>query len=140
MALFSALYIATAISFYKFALLGDASLVYANIVNLAARIAYCVHFTDVYYSSCRSRHLLSWSKVLPRMPFLLSIISSGTLVRLDTRTMMLSSTDRGIRLLFRLDLVMHLCYGVVLALACIGIWLKVQAPLLPKELGKKKLN
>ena len=78
MALFSdALYIAAGISFYKFALLGD---VYANIVNLAVRIAYCVRFVDAYYSSCREQRLLSWSKALP---FLLSIISSGILVHLD---------------------------------------------------------
>lgn len=139
MAFFSSLYIASAVSFYKFAHLGDASLVYANIMNLTARIAYCVHFANTYYSSCRSRHLLSWWKAIPRVPFLLSIISSGTLVRLDTRTMMLSSTERGIGLLFRMDLIMHICYGLVLALACIGVWLKVQAPSLPRELGKKKV-
>ncbi|KAF8692334.1 hypothetical protein AX14_002578 [Amanita brunnescens Koide BX004] len=139
MAFFSALYITTAVSFYKLALLGDASLVYANIVNLTARIAYCMHFANTYYSSCRSRHLVSWRKAIPRVPFLLSIVSSWTLVYLDTRAMTLPSTERGISLLFRMDLIMHICYGAVLALACIGVWLKVQGPLLPMELGKKKL-
>ncbi|KAF8626666.1 hypothetical protein AX15_004757 [Amanita polypyramis BW_CC] len=138
MALFSGLYIATAVVFYKFTPLGDASLVYANIVNLMARIAYCIHFSNSYYTLHRSRYLLSWSKAIPRAPFLLSIILSVVLVRRDGRMIFLSASDRGLRLLSRIDIIMHVSYGIILALTCIGVWWKVQPLSLPTELPSKK--
>ncbi|KAF8162135.1 RTF domain-containing protein [Pholiota molesta] len=50
---FSAIYITAALLLYR-AGLGDASLVYANIVNLSARIVYCLRFTIRFFSSSSS--------------------------------------------------------------------------------------
>ncbi|KIY44731.1 Rft-1-domain-containing protein, partial [Fistulina hepatica ATCC 64428] len=44
MTVISPLYIAAALFFYKTAQFGDRSLVYANMINLVARIAYALHF------------------------------------------------------------------------------------------------
>ncbi|KAF9054290.1 Rft protein-domain-containing protein [Panaeolus papilionaceus] len=49
MVLFSTLYIGSAIVLYR-AGFGDASLVYANIINLSARIAYCINFAQSFFN------------------------------------------------------------------------------------------
>ncbi|KDQ24089.1 hypothetical protein PLEOSDRAFT_1025211, partial [Pleurotus ostreatus PC15] len=41
---FSILYLSSALVFYSYFELGDASLIYANIVNLLARISFCLFF------------------------------------------------------------------------------------------------
>ncbi|KIY48007.1 Rft-1-domain-containing protein [Fistulina hepatica ATCC 64428] len=50
MAVISPLYIASALLFYKIAQPEDRSLVYANMINLAAHIIYALHFTWRHYA------------------------------------------------------------------------------------------
>ncbi|KAF8645628.1 hypothetical protein AX16_007710 [Volvariella volvacea WC 439] len=50
MTLFSVIYISSAITFYNFGI-GDSSLVYANIINLGARIIYALRFASVFFST-----------------------------------------------------------------------------------------
>ncbi|KAF8628585.1 hypothetical protein AX17_005981 [Amanita inopinata Kibby_2008] len=137
MALFSALYITAAVVSYKFTTIGDASLVYANIANLAARIAYCIHFTTTYYSYHHSQQLLSWSKAIPRMPFILATVASGVFVNASKGTVRLAVSDSGLALLFRTDMIMHIGLGALLAAGCLSIWWKTQTMHLPLNLRKK---
>ncbi|KAG9217939.1 hypothetical protein CCMSSC00406_0008580 [Pleurotus cornucopiae] len=46
---FSILYLSSALVFYSYFELGDASLIYANIVNLLARISFCLFFVQTFF-------------------------------------------------------------------------------------------
>ncbi|KAF9489875.1 Rft-1-domain-containing protein [Pleurotus eryngii] len=46
---FSILYLSSALVFYSYFQLGDASLIYANIVNLLARISFCLFFVQSFF-------------------------------------------------------------------------------------------
>ncbi|KAM6504019.1 Rft-1 domain containing protein [Amanita muscaria] len=129
MACFSALYTAITVAFYRFTSLGDTSLVYANIINLAARIGYCVHFTNMYYSKFRHRHLLSWSETLPPRSFALATLLSGVLLR-TLVDVPVSST--GLALLLRKDVISSIVCGSLLAIACAGLWWRTLS--IPKAL------
>ncbi|KAL4261502.1 Oligosaccharide translocation protein RFT1 [Pleurotus pulmonarius] len=49
MFLFSLLYVLSSLVFYSYFRLGDAALIYANIVNLLARIAFCLSFVRAFF-------------------------------------------------------------------------------------------
>ncbi|KAM6501853.1 Rft-1 domain containing protein [Amanita muscaria] len=125
MACFSALYTAIAVAFYRFTSLGDTSLVYANIINLAARIGYCIHFTNMYYSKFRHRHLLSWSETLPPRPFALATLLSGVLLR---TLVDIPVSSKGLALLLRKDVISSIVCGGLLALACASMWWRLSIP------------
>ncbi|PFH48862.1 hypothetical protein AMATHDRAFT_64553 [Amanita thiersii Skay4041] len=138
MALFSALYISTAVAFYRFTTLGDASLVYANIINLSARIAYCIHFTSRYYSSNNSKQILSWPRASPPIPFLLATVVSGWMVRMNSQEIQVAESDLGLRFLFRRGTISHIGYGAALSVICLSIWWKTQAHFISMTLPRKK--
>ncbi|KIY72123.1 Rft-1-domain-containing protein [Cylindrobasidium torrendii FP15055 ss-10] len=76
MAVFSAIYISSAVVAYRMDL-GDASLVYANMLNLTIRIVYALVWTREY-----SRGAFSWKSLLPGKSDIAVLVSSGVLVRL----------------------------------------------------------
>ena len=124
MASFSALYTTAAVALYKFSPLGDTSLVYANIINLAARIAYCVYFANSYYSSFHCKHLLSWSKTLPGVPFLVATTTSGILLRRGQDFVELSASSVDSSPLLRKEFLISIVFGGLLAIGCAGLWWK----------------
>lgn len=123
MAGFSVVYISSALALYGMHL-GDASLVYANIINLSARIGYCVHFISVYYRSHEARAVLRWKDALPRRGVLLTAILSGALIWYSKIVLDVTGVLRagGRAVLLRTPIVLHVLLGMVLAVLSLGVW------------------
>ncbi|KII90286.1 hypothetical protein PLICRDRAFT_108790 [Plicaturopsis crispa FD-325 SS-3] len=122
---FSAIYISTALALYA-AGFGDTSLVYANIVNLSARIAYAAHFTTSYFRARGARNLLTWGDVIPQRPLLAACaLAYGIAKAADWMlgaSTALESKGRGA--LFQRPVVMQVSLGAALGLACLVVWWK----------------
>lgn len=123
MASFSVIYVSTAIVLYSFGI-GDASLVYANILNLTLRIVYCAHFTSAFFTKCDAREVLRWSNILPRWPVLLVAVGSILALRVSEQALgALSVIEKGgLRALVEAPVVLHIGLGGSLALICLGTW------------------
>ncbi|GLB44124.1 putative rft-1-domain-containing protein [Lyophyllum shimeji] len=123
MAAFSAIYIVAAVSFFSLGL-GDASLVYANIVNLSVRILYTVTFVTSFYARRRVRHLLHWKAVRPATSFVLSVIVSAILIKTSAYVLKIETmTNSAGRIsLTRVPALLHIGVGVVLGLMNVGVW------------------
>ena len=119
----SVAYVLLTIGLYSFAGLGDIAVVYANIANLAARIAYCAHFISKK-SRAAGGEGLRLSDVLPSK----SVIAAAALAAGATH---LSSSLLGIGtsglLSIRNNLLatphlIHVGIGVFFALIILASW------------------
>lgn len=119
MAGFSFIFIASSIGFYA-AGLGDSSLVYANILNLSARIIFCLHFISSYFTS--QGVPISIRAVIPDRVFLLFVGISYMLIRIDNGRLRLGSGVLARADVLTIRVAGHVVFGGVLAVACLGMW------------------
>ncbi|KAJ6606401.1 Rft-1-domain-containing protein, partial [Mycena vulgaris] len=125
MAVFSVLYIGAAVQLYGWHF-GDTALVYANIINLSARIAYAVHFVSGFFSEHGARSSLSWTKALPGWMLCLACCASWGLIRRnEQRSAVLEKIARagaGISVLLNKTVLVHVATGGVLGCMCLATW------------------
>jgi oligosaccharide translocation protein RFT1 len=125
MAAFSVIYIGAAIQLYGWHL-GDTSLVFANIINLSARIAYAVHFVSAFFSTNSARSVLSWGSALPGWRLCLACCVSWAVVRQSQKRLDVPGTivraGAGISVLMKKNILVHVGTGGVLGLVCLATW------------------
>ena len=123
MVAFSVIYISAAVILYALRL-GDASLVYANILNLSVRIIYSVYFISSFFLNHNARGVLTWTRTLPGWPvILISGLSAAFIRATATQLDVLEVVKKGgITTLFRLPIVMHVMFGGIMGLACLTTW------------------
>jgi oligosaccharide translocation protein RFT1 len=119
MGIFSVIYICAALLMYRLQF-GDAALVYANIINLFARIVFSLHFVTAYFSMHGASDLLEWSVVRPNRRHLLLVILSALLIWLSQRNCDMHTGGTGVA--FSVPVLLHVCLGGVLASICISTW------------------
>jgi len=128
MVFFSAIYIIAAVGLYATGL-GDVSLVYANIVNLSARIFYVLAFCSSFFKTMQARYalhesMLNWKEVLPSKTISVAFLVSGLTVYVSETWMgateLLKRDGRG--MLFSFPVLVHIALGGGLAVVCAGIW------------------
>jgi len=122
MVVFSITYIISAIPFYRLGL-GDSSLVYANIVNLCARILYCLIFVDGYFKKATSAHFRFY-KVLPPWELWVTSLTSAAVIHVSERRLNANelALQLGRRALMNVSVLVHVAIGSSLAILCILTW------------------
>jgi oligosaccharide translocation protein RFT1 len=123
MAGFSVIYISTAVILYALQL-GDASLVYANILNLSVRIIYSAHFISSFFSNHNAHGVLTWSRALPgRWVILTTGLSAAFIWASAKRLEVLEVVREGGRTtLLSLPVAIHVLVGCIMGLACLTAW------------------
>ncbi|KAK1220356.1 Oligosaccharide translocation protein rft1 [Marasmius sp. AFHP31] len=123
MIVFSVIYIGSAIGLYR-QNYGDVSLVYANIVNLSARILYVVLFSASFFRRHQAESLLAWRKVLPSLSFLVALASSFAVVRASEAKWQATAVikSQGRRAIIHRAVLAHIGLGAALALISLGVW------------------
>jgi len=123
MAGFSIVYISTAIGLYVLGF-GDKSLVYANIINLLARIVYALHFTSSYFKSRHAGDFLRWKDTVPTPRLILASLLSSFVIHYHGRKRDISGIVKasGRTVLLDISVVLHVVLGCLSALICVGIW------------------
>ena len=123
MAGFSVIYISAAVTLYALQL-GDAALVYANILNLSVRIIYSVHFISSFFSNHNALGVLTWTRALPGWPVILTSGLSAVFIWASaTRLEVLEVVKEGGRTtLFSLPVVIHVIVGGIMGLVCLTAW------------------
>jgi len=125
MAAFSVIYMGAAIQLYRWQF-GDASLVFANIINLSARIAYGVHFVSAFFSKNSARSFLSWRSALPGWRLYLACGVSLTVVRWSERRLnvfgSVARAGAGFSVLMNKNVLVHVAIGGIFGLVCLGTW------------------
>jgi oligosaccharide translocation protein RFT1 len=123
MTAFSMIYISTALTLYRLGL-GDVSLVYANIANLAIRIAYCLWFVTSYFRVRRSSGLLVWKNVAPRWEVLTALVLSEMVIRFSESALNIPGIIAVHKRSALLDIhvVTHILLGGTLLALCSGVW------------------
>ncbi|KAL0574209.1 Oligosaccharide translocation protein rft1 [Marasmius crinis-equi] len=123
MIVFSFIYIGSAVGLYR-QNYGDVSLVYANIINLSARIAYVVFFSTSFFRRHKAESLLTWRKVFPSFSFLVALLASLVGVRTSETTWRATEIVKiqGRRAFFHRAVIVHVGLGATLALASLGVW------------------
>ncbi|KAJ7460938.1 Rft protein-domain-containing protein [Mycena galericulata] len=143
MAAFSVIYIGAAIQLYGWHF-GDASLVYANIINLSARIAYAVHFVSAYFSNHSARSSLEWKNALPGWRLSLACCVSWAVVRQSEKRLDVSGTiaraGAGISVLVNRPVLLHVATGGALGCACLATWWLTEGRQLVRSRGRSKTD
>ncbi|KAF9006927.1 Rft protein-domain-containing protein [Cyathus striatus] len=123
MVLFSIIYISTAIFLYRLGF-GDTSLVYANILNLSARIAYCVRFANNYFTQHNASNLLCWEAAIPSYKLCLVFILSAYVISISDRLQDVSHLVQylGWRAIKTTAVLFHILLGIVMAIFCLLLW------------------
>ena len=123
MGLFSVIYICTALALYQFQI-GDAALVYANVVNLFARILYALRFVTIYFKSHNCGDLIKWSVVRPRWQLLAFVGLSVMLITYNDRSFNVSQfvKENGSMAILSPLVVLHVSLGVFLAIVYMFMW------------------
>lgn len=117
---YSSLYIISAISFYRFGF-GDASLVYANIVNLSARILYTIPFTLHFFGKRMNSATSILVDVLPDWRFLVATAVSYVVISLnESKQDVMELSSR--RAWLSVPVLLHFSLGVGLGLVCMVTW------------------
>lgn len=134
MTLFSAIFVVAVLIFYNVFRLGDVALVYANIVNLLARILYCASFITNYFTlhsraaflaeSIRDsrKSLFRWRDVMPPWQVVLVGCVAFAATQFSAMHFVVYHTvqvDWG-RNMRRLS--SHLAVGVLSGLICLAAW------------------
>ena len=120
MAVFSATYILSALALRSGGL-GDPSLVYANMMNLTARIMYCSSFIDSYFRSRGASKYLVWRHAVPGPAIFTVSILSKLILWYAERRLNIPETIADYRGL-QVNVIAHLVLGIVLALTGVGTW------------------
>ncbi|KAJ7221716.1 Rft-1-domain-containing protein [Mycena pura] len=125
MAAFSVVYMYAAIQLYRWHF-GDMSLVFANIINLGARIAYAVHFVSPFFRTNGARSSLRWTSALPgwRLCFVCGV--SWAIVKQNEKRLnvfgAITHTRAGIAILKDKTVLGHVAIGGVLGCICLATW------------------
>jgi len=119
---FSATFILSAIFLYHLHL-GDVSLVYANTINLCARIAYCLVFLSKYFNSSSSK-LFRWYDCIPPLRLWFVFGASGILVYISERHFEANKlvSQLGRKAMVNVSVQCHVAIGFSLASMCLWIW------------------
>lgn len=118
---FSVVFIASAIGFYVSGF-DDVSLVYANIINLAARIIYATQYTSAFFSRNKTVH--RWSASMPTWQFIVAAtLSYLAISRTNThhQSVILLQT-KGREAILSATVMSHLAQGVGMGLCCVATW------------------
>ncbi|KAG7097422.1 hypothetical protein E1B28_004768 [Marasmius oreades] len=123
MLVFSIIYIGSAIGLYR-ENYGDVSLVYANIVNLSARIVYVVVFAASFFRRHSGTDYVKWRQVLPSPSLFIALLVS--LVVIPASETKWHATQivqtQGRRAVFNWAVLIHVGIGTALALVCLWTW------------------
>ncbi|KAG1754150.1 Rft protein-domain-containing protein [Suillus lakei] len=118
---FSVVFILSAIGFYASGF-GDVSLVYANIINLAARIIYAAQYASVFFNRNKTAH--RWNASMPTWQFLLTAMLSYLVISMTKihhqAVILLQEGGRGA--ILSAVVISHLAQGVGMGLCCIATW------------------
>ncbi|KAG2061339.1 Rft-1-domain-containing protein [Suillus hirtellus] len=118
---FSVLFIVSVIAFYASGF-GDVSLVYANIINLAARIIYAARYTSAFFDRNQTAH--RWHTSAPTWQFLLAAVLSYLAISMSEmhhQAVILLQT-KGRRAILSVIVMFHLAQGAGMGLCCVAIW------------------
>ena len=120
---FSVIYISTAIFLYSLDI-GDASLVYANVINLSARIVYCLTFVIQFFAKSSPPQSFRWTQVIPSWKLLAVSGLSATLIRTSEIFLgVIQIVEREGRFaLFSTAILIHVALGATLAIVCVLVW------------------
>lgn len=134
---FSVVYISTAVFLYRLGW-GDVSLIYANCVNLSARVAYCLAFAVQFFDTPPSspatssqpapntaaRSKFSVKRSLPPLPFLVASAASAVLIRVSASRLNVASAlaNGGKYVVLQRNVLTHVAVGAGLGLMCVGVW------------------
>jgi len=123
MVAFSLVFIVAAIMFYRLGF-GDASLVYANMVNLLARIVFAVLFTKSFFASRGTGNVISVRRVLPSPYLVLISLAMRGVVAYDGRWrnigIIIGMQGRGS--LLHVEVIRHVGVGSALAVVWLSYW------------------
>jgi len=131
---FSVIYVSTAITLYQLGF-GDKSLIYANCLNLGARIAYCLVFAKKWFrdhSTARTKGTqasatseFTVSSVLPPPLFILVASASLAIIKLSESHFKVFDivAHLGKKAVFSPKVLGHIGVGGLLGLTCVGVWL-----------------
>ena len=140
MIVFSITYILSAIVFYR-RNLGDASLVYANIINLCARIVYCLIFIKRYFrkSGLPATFVRRFRDALPSQRLWTACAFSAVLVYASEQRLKANANalQLGRRALMGYSVLHHLVVGTSLALICFVTWWKTSGHKLNLPISRK---
>jgi len=119
---FSAIYIGSAIAFYSVGL-GDASLVYANIVNLSARIIYSLRYATNFFNEPKTS-IFRWQDTLPSRSLCVVSVLSAAIIQLSQRRLKADeiASHLGKRALLDSSVLLHVGVCGSLAPLCLGTW------------------
>ncbi|KAF7359236.1 Oligosaccharide translocation protein RFT1 [Mycena sanguinolenta] len=125
MAAFSVIYMGAAIQLYAWQF-GDASLVYANIINLSARIGYGMYFVSAFFTKNSARSSLSWKSALPGWRLCLVCSVSWAVVGWNGRKSdvygRVARIGAGFSVLMDRGVQVHVAIGGVFGLVCLATW------------------
>src|SRR5215471_4467215 len=123
MAAFSIVYISAAWAFYGIGF-GDTSLVYANIINLSARIVFSATFISSYFKSDGVGTWMRWRHMLPRWQVWSALVMSA--ISIWYRDQVLGATEMvqtgGWIAILTYPVMIHVGLGGILALTCVVTW------------------
>ena len=120
-------YILLTIALYKLTSLGDTSVIYANIINLSARILYCSRYISSYVhrlSKGKIDNFLSSAEILPPRIALAMFLISGLITHASFAALSIEDRTRGAGKAVILDRTcqIHVGVGVACGLMIIGAW------------------
>jgi oligosaccharide translocation protein RFT1 len=123
---FSIIYVSAALMLYRLGF-GDVSLIYANTINLAARILYCLSFASRFFTvkdSERSVNFGLW-QLVPPIPFLIASAAASLLVRISASQLDVPATlkNAGKYAVFQKNVLAHVGVGGLSGVSCLIIWL-----------------
>lgn len=123
MVAFSLAFIAAAISLYRLGF-GDASLVYANMINLLARIVFAVLFTKSFFAGRGAGNLISIRRVLPSLSLVfISLVMRGVVAYDGRRRNIRIIVDtQGRSSLLHVEVIRHVGIGSALAIVWLSYW------------------
>jgi oligosaccharide translocation protein RFT1 len=133
MAFFSAIYICATVGFYRLGL-GDAALVYANIVNLTARIVYVIIYTSSFFKSKQA--VLKWFDAIPSFLLITATITSTAIIYGQREYLHVPAPGPNFDLLDKRFLV-HFGSGAVLGIICLSVWWATQGRSAVKSMLKR---
>jgi len=120
---FSAIYILSATALYNLGF-GDTALVYANIVNLTARIWYTAFFILTYFGQRMKSSPFRPTDLSPNWKFLVVVgLSYGVISFNEARQHVVEYVQLlGRRALVSMLVLFHVALGGSMGLICVGIW------------------
>jgi oligosaccharide translocation protein RFT1 len=119
MAAFSVIYVSLAVLLYRMEM-GDAALVYANILNLSARIIYALQFIASFFR--QHNHSLSWSTLSPSLSLVCACIVSAVLIRMHQSSSAINAMVQERTDILKIPALLHLSLGATFGLVCAGTW------------------